>query len=341
MDVNAIFKEIGSKIYRYDENDNLVICRIVGLQNEQVMKVKDLASGAISKVNIKEFLEKWEWQKLKADGIISFALCDVGQQNNQIYDVIAALYRTDDIEEQIKEPWCVCRQNITDIFYNFFKTGSESDIDYVGLCMSRDSCPIDFDYNIMTACNGITASVTVNVYIEDSLDDILGCFHTNIFDSALDTLMKARISYIEYNSGHKLLLDPNRKDVHGYCKDLRTLLELNNFMMDFDSGFKIMDVDCEVEYDETGSLRSDITSKIEFMMKKRILKTYALEYDRSIDVDRLEMNYIFLRDPNKQIYIVGYILSAEEYIETDPEVLSAKNALIDIINGRYNMAKYK
>lgn len=341
MDYNLIYKEIGSKIYRYDDNDNLITYRIIGLQNEQVMKVKNLDTGETKKVNIKEFLEKYDWKKLQSDGIITFALCDVGQENNEIYDVIVALYRRDDINEQIIEPWCVCRQNITDVFYNFFKTGAETDIEYVGLCMSKNSCPVDFDYRVMLACNGVKASVTVNIYLEDSLDNILGCFHTNIFDSALSVLMETRKRYLEMISGHKLLIDPNRKDIHGYCKDLKTLLELNNFMMDFDSAFKIMDIDCEVEYDENGTLTRTITSRIEFMMKKKILKTYALEYDRSVDVDRIKMNYIFLRDPNKKIYLVGYLLSAEEYVETDPEVLAAKDSLYDIITKSHNKVKYQ
>lgn len=324
-----IFKELGSKIYRYDDNNNLELYRIIGFQNNEMMKVKNLNTKEISKVYIKSFLQKDGWYKIKPDGIIAFNIVTVGKDN--IEDIIVALYRTIDIENAIKEPYAVCRQNITDLFFNFFKTGSNEDREYVGLSMSRQSCPIDFNFNIMTSCNGITLSIITNIYLEDSLDEILETIHTNPFDQSLNNLMKMHCNFLEKK--YNISIDTNiRNDINGYCKNLYTLLELNRFMDDFNSAFNIEVVDCKIECDENGTIDINTKERLEYMMRKYIDFAAAIEYTRDIDIDRIKDSYVFLRDINDKLYLVVYTISDKEFNEAKGFITDAKNSIMDMIS---------
>lgn len=345
-------KYLGYKFYKEQEDGSFTIIRIIKLEeyNDKVV-IRNEETGNSKTVT---FASLKSYTPLKPTGVITFSNVKIySNENKTSYaeDVIVCLYRIIDIElDQNIPPYAICRQNINDIFYNLLSNKEEHDI--VGLSISRDNCPTNFDYRMMAACDEIVNYQMVAIYIDDTLDDILKCVNIKLFDKSLYNNFKIHMKTknpmwseeIDKNNPHKKLSD------NGWCRDLKSLLIDNNFItdlntmrniteFDFDISEDIITVDCKSPDGEPYQkqiLSDQCMMYFSYVFKVNMNSTMIIKYDYDIDLaDFNHTNYILVRDNTQSLYIVVYTVDGE-YIEKDLEDESNKMDFSD----RYRLAFY-
>lgn len=344
-------KYLGHKFYKQNEDDTFEIIRIIKLGefNDKVI-IRNEETGNTKTVT---FASLKGYTPLKPTGLVTFStvkVYDKGEKPPFPNDVVICLYRMIDIQlDQNVPPFAVCRQSITDIFYNLL--ADKEDHGIVGLSVTRDDCPTNFDYRIMAACDEICHYEMVNLYIDDTLDNILECIDTNIYDSVL----------FRNFSVHMKLKNPmwmeqtfkKTKEItsdSGWCSDLKSLLLDNNFITDMNTMRNITELDFDIsedfisehvklqnndEYDRV-SVSEECMKYLSYVFKVNMKTTMVIEYNYDIDLaDFNHSNYILLRDKTQKLYIVVYTVDGE-YIEKDLEDKSNKMDFSD----RYRLDFY-
>jgi hypothetical protein len=296
---------VGTKFYRYIDDEKLELIRIVGVQNTETVKVK-YEDGKVDKMKPQYILDNYK--TLRSDGIMVFSLVSVDAGGGKsIDDVIVTLHRKSDLEDGNSIPYCVCRQNVNDIFYEYNNPYPEHI--FAGCCVSIDTIIDGIDYSIMTACNGIELSIGVNVYMDDDLDTILSMVKLKRFDNALFALGQAEL---------KRIYEPNHKLIFGYCPDVKTLLVQNNFMYDFNACFGISQIAFELGYsDDTNEhLDMESTVKISYIIRENITSTYVIPFAKDVDLSKIGIDYMLVKTPSNKMYIIGYTKSGE-FVESE------------------------
>lgn len=304
---------LGAKYYKYNEYDELEVIRIYRHNESQVKAYVNDDKSFTKEMSIEELSK--EYVRLEAQAYVIFAIVKVG---NGLDDVIVSMHKRIDLASNEPTPYCVCRQNITDIFANQIKV---SDKMYVGCCMSLETCPPDVDYRIMMACNGFEKSVTVCTYMNDTLDDILYFVKTKDFDRSLEALFTDHVNYeIKKNPVLSAIKNKIMKlDTYdGYCKSLRLLLDANNFMYDYYRGFNIIPINEELTYDkETGVVSQNVVDIISDLYQINIKSTLCIEYDHDIDLDSIDNTYCLIMDNTDTLYVVAYVSNGSKHIEIE------------------------
>lgn len=273
---------LGDKFYRYiEETDTVEIIRISKIKNENSFSyvTVDNTKGTITK---SELLDSYT--KLKSDATIAFTIVNL---QDDMKDVIVAMYRTNDLENGVNLPYAVCRQNIFDLFTNQVQKGKTM---YFGVSVSVDTIPEDVPFEMTLACNGLVYDNKISVYMDDTLETILSFVNTGKFDAVLNSI------YTKVSNS----------EIKGYCNSLEQLLLENDFMYDFLRAFDIHRVDFELETQENGELDVNQRIIIEEMLKVEMFRTYVLEYDKEINLKEIKRNYILVSDKNNKLFIVGY-----------------------------------
>ena len=136
---------IGAYYFKY-ENDDLVLLRLYKVKDENTFLLKDKQKNKV--VLTKEQLE--EFTMIEPDGLIIHVLASDPRQG---VDTICMLYKIDDVDNNVMEPYAVCRQNIVDPFETILN--NDSNKIYVGVSMSRDTAPADFDFKSLYMASGV------------------------------------------------------------------------------------------------------------------------------------------------------------------------------------------
>lgn len=307
---------LGCKYYRYDENNNIEVVRVYKLLNNEYVKIYlDDDKDTKIKISIKELEEKYV--KLNPHAIINFCIAKIG---NNLDDIIVTMHKMLDLASNEPTPYCVCRQNITDVFANQLKISNKL---YVGCSMSLQTCPPDIDYRIMVACNDIDKCINICAYMDDKLSDIITLIPTkdmNDINRSLNALFIDHIDY-EVKTNPTLSMMRNRliqlDSYDGYCKTLKTLLEQNNFMYDFYQAFNIIPIDLEVHYNEEGVLNDDITEIISDLYEVNIVSTLCMKYWYDIDLEDINNDYVLIMDKNNNLYVVAYVSIGPKHIDIE------------------------
>lgn len=314
---------IGQKIFKKNDKDELTIYRI-----KEVRKSKELPKEikVIDESTDKEVTVEVESLKgftpLEPDGICTFSIVSVKDEFGKDHkDVIVTGSKFLNLKFGDKMPFCVCRQSITDIFYNLMATGYDENSMLVGLSINADSCPSNFDFRLTLACDQILYSDFINFYRTDTLEDIMKFVHISKFDTILWELFN------DYIRSSGKVQDTFKNESGGWCKNLNTLLRQNNFQNDLNEMLGITDVDFELapfiitktlpSGDGYQSLTDDLKDWISSIYKIAINDISVLEYNH--DINLAEFNnarYFLIRDNTKKLYIVVYTM-AGEYKEKD------------------------
>lgn len=274
---------LGDKFYSYNEDlDKVNIIRIVKIKNENSFSFLD--ENGTKKTITKEVIIR-EYTRLKPDATLSFNIVNL---ENNMKDIIVALYRTSDLTDGNMLPQCICRQNIVDFFSNQIQKNEERM--YIGVSVSKETIPEDVDYEMVLACNGIHYTNNVSVYLDDKLDTILSMVNVPKYDTVLKLL------HDHVNNTNKFM---------GYTSSLKQLLKENDFMYDFQKAFNIYRVpfDTIIIEDE---LEVGQRRLVEDILKVEMFKTYVIPYDREVDLKKIERDYVLISDTSKNVFILAY-----------------------------------
>ena len=300
---------LGAKYYRYDENDDIEIVRVTRHNDTEV---KILLNGSYKNISIKD-LES-QYVRLNPHAIVNFCIVKLKDGLN---DVIVTVHKMSDLSSNEPTPYCVCRQNITDIFANQIQISNKM---YVGCCMSLETCPPDIDYRIMIACNGMEKCVNVCAYMDDTLSTITGFVKAKDFNNTLESLFIDHVNAV-VKSDPKLSMMKDRimklDHYDGYCKSLDLLLKQNNFMYDFYRAFNIIPIDEEVTYNSEGTLDPKITDIISELYEVNITSTLCMQYWYDIDLESIENDYVLIMDKNDKLFVVAYVSNGPKNINIE------------------------
>lgn len=323
----------GVKFYKSIGQDEVEILRVIDIDNNSTGKAvaicKSDVRDEIIRIGADELASSYT--KIIPDGCVAFT---IGKENNAngswFEDVIVATYTAEDIGNNMACPSVVCRQLVKDFLYNM---GSGIDNhDYVGVCVTKDIVPQNMNYLSLLSVNSVSLFSAVNYYINDSINDIVSMLSSNALKKINKVLESNFIEYI--NSTYAL--DMGQKNTKGHCRDLKTLLEINNYQFHHDSVYNIVTTtlnikdSCKHVVEEDGKLEYDVLNddmliKLSRIYQKKITKAITLEYDQDISLDRLNKNNLLLiRDVTDTLYLI-HITTDGEYLKRDLDNLAVND----------------
>lgn len=334
---------LGCKFYKYtDPNDkhSLVIYRLIGLQNSETSKVINIDTKEVLKIKSSELMS--DYRIIRADGVVTASIvsCNISQEQdkkNMMDDVVVCLYTMKDLESTNDgKPYCVCRQNINDVFNEYMNSNP---VPQAGCCISRDDVPAHVNYDILTFCDEVGLSVVYNVYLDDDLDDILLMIRNTKFDNTIKEIHDKWVS----SYGKSMGLTEAQKQapsVYGYCTSLRQLLLENSFMYDFYAAFGVQKVAFTMKVNEKWEMIPPLVIEFSNIVRKNIKRAFVVPFSKDIDFEKIKMDYYILRDELGHMYVVAYIEDGQ-FVEDDEEAIKATKALHDYAELMHFGDKYK
>lgn len=262
----------------------------------KVVKVKNADTFSLATIDGKERFTKTreelakDYTKLTPNGYMIISVVENKMKEDLIQkDVVVALYRykQSEKEKQGNLPYCVCRQNVVNVFYQY----AGSNIRHCGMSMSVDTCPTNVNYELMIACDNVYNNVAIAVYMDDDLDEILKLFRHKPYDIVL-------------SSG----INNNVRGTVGYVSTLKELLTQEEFSKDFYKAFNITEVDFHIEYNkENLLLKREQTMIFEDYFKIEMFDAFVIPFDYTIRLKDIKKKYIMVySNVDKQVYIIIY-----------------------------------
>ena len=323
-------KYLGYKFYLDKGNNNFDVIKVIRVYEDNTFKVKSVDSDMTRNMGL-DTLRKYT--PLEPIGVITFNIL-LTEDN---FDVMVAAYKLFDIKMGDNNPYVVCRQGVRDFFYDLCCKGDpEVENHLVGVSVSRDTCPANMNINELTACDMVVDTRMVHFYREDSLKDILECLNQGPFNKILNIDFTDHIKSDPKYQPFML----ERKEKDGWCKNIKTLLEINNFMGDIDSMLQITAVDFIVKdyliSSEVGYQLNELAlTFFDYVFKVNAVDTRVIKYDNSVNLaDFNNSNYTLIRDKKNILYIVVYLVQGE-YLESELEDRMNKLSVSDKLRLSY------
>lgn len=299
---------IGAYFFKYEENEDgkqeLILLRLYKVKSKNTFLLRDKQKNKV--VLSKNQLE--EFSMLEPDGLIIHVLASDPQQG---IDTICLLYRMKDINDNINEPYAVCRQNIIDPFEMILN--NDKNTTFVGVSISKDTAPEGFDYKSVYMAAGVRNQKINFIYKDDSFEDIMSFVNEEIFDKAL-MIIKNHMD------------DSDIIKYKGFKSSYRSLLMENDFMYDFRRAFDIIRLNKSIDtsinrWTEDGiyKISQEEIRTIESLTKHVVIDPILIKYSKSIDLSEIKRSYIVFEDLNNELYIVSY--DKGEYINREYDSL--------------------
>lgn len=302
MDQEKMDKRIipGTKFFRYNEDkEEPEIIRIYKVsEDDKSIGYYDL-EGHKHDMKYDKLTE--EYKMLRPDGVILFSIVELSPGIN---DVIISLQNYSlDAKYNKALPFAICRQSVYDFFSNMATAATDPNRFTVGISVNQDSCPADVNFADLLTCGRLISNVSVSIYLDDTLNDILRYVKAKKYNEVLRSLKQ-------------ISLARNPEVMGGYTESLRELMSTNNFMYDFRKCFDIMEVPFTIDEDSE-ELSIDNIRYLENELKVNIMETYLIRYTKEIDLRTIKRDFKLVSssaDKYDKVYIVGYDKADGSYI---------------------------
>lgn len=289
----------------------------------KVVKVKNADTFSLTTIDGKERFTKTreelakDYTKLTPNGYMIISVVENKMKEDLVQkDVVVALYRykQSEKEKQGNLPYCVCRQNVVNVFYQY----AGSNIRHCGMSMSVDTCPTNVNYELMIACDNVYSNVAIAVYMDDNIEDILKLFRHKPYDIVL-------------SSG----VNNNVRGTVGYVSTLKELLTQEEFSKDFYKAFNITEIDFSIEYNkENLLLKREQTMWFEDYFKIEMFDAFVIPFDYTIRLKDIKKKYVMVySNVDKQVYIIIYTEGKiyNEYVAEEIRQIKNQAALFNQI----------
>lgn len=274
---------VGDIFYTPVSENEVMLLRITKIINENKYGV--ITSKGKFNISYDNLIEKYT--KLKPHGSIFFSIVNTGDTK----DVVISFFRRND---EGKLPYAVCRQNMENVFMTKGRlmNKKQDGLFDIGVSISQDTCPEDIDFNMMLICNNVLLSTRINVYLNDTFEDIINLIpKKNKFDAVLKELYDKTI-------GSNLV---------GLNENVEDLMANTGFMQDVCSGFNIRILPDVIEFDQkTNALSYDQCLWLQNEINYYVQDVYAFPYDFNISLNKIKRTYTLVKDKNEDVYIVMY-----------------------------------
>ncbi len=324
-----LYNMIGYKLFKENEDGSIHMIRIVGMhkpfkitdstKDPSEITIYDYDTKEKSKVRVDSLKE---YSPLKPDGVATFSIVNIRDGKGQICkDVIVTATKYLNIEYKLNVmPYAVCRQNITDVFYNLISRHEDDTL--VGMAINQDTCPANFDFGIMFAAESIVYSEFINFYRLDTMEDIMALIHVKKYDEVLSDLFDR---YIKHVNKPELQF---KNEAGGWCKNLKALITENNFQADINQMLGITQVDFNVnDYLDTVHkddieytvAKEDLRTWLSSLYKVNMTEVAVMTFDHDINLgDFNDTKYLLVRDNTDVLYLMVYTVEGE-FFEADLE----------------------
>lgn len=283
--------QLGAKLFQYKEDGTPEVIRLLEIDNAKGMyKCYRERNGSV--FNIKQSEVQSNWNLLTPDGIFGFMRVITTEY---MPDVVVTFARTGtDTDSNL--PYIICRQNVYDFFGNIGRNPATDDI-LVGISVTQDTIPAGINFKDLLKAKEIIDYEFCYGYLDDNLSDIFKFITTRRYDNHLRQLW----SGYDHSTpeGHQFI---------GYSRDLKEMLEVNNFMRDFRSAFGILFLPGPV-VEENEGLSEANKAYLGQLLNKTITETYLIRYTKEIDTRSIRRNWVLvssLAENLEKVYIVGY-----------------------------------
>jgi hypothetical protein len=335
---------VGYKIYKENEDGSIHMMRIMKVKRSgkvDDIKVYDYSDDEYKVVDVSTLSD---YTPLEPDGVLMASIVKIKNDGKTYRDVIISAAKFLNIKYKLSVmPYAVCRQSINDIFYEAM-TGEESDL--VGLAVNQDDCPQGFDFGLMFAADEVEFNEFVNFYRLDTLEDIYDLIRVSKYDAVLAELYEDHVKHV--NKPEFLF----KKECDGWCKDLKTLLTLNNFQSDINQMLGISEFDInlldnciEKEIPDNKDVKymvanDDLRMWLSYTYKLNMKEVNILEFDHDINLaDFNNASYLLIRDNTKKLYLAVYIVEGE-YLESDLIAKDKENDFMSKFKFMFSDKKY-
>ena len=294
---NKLIINSGGKYQTHDENGKVLSYRAIDIEDENNIVLLDESNNTIT-LETQELLDKWIM--ISPDAILDIMITSTNIDDEIYKDVYACVYRIEELYQKNTIPDLILDQDT----YSYSKNdnmGNMLDSIKVGDCFTKNYIPW-LSGNIMDVCDfdEITYHYTINIYINDTLDDIFKCIPDKVLS--------------KFNEILKELSKRNNAQINGYVDNLKALFADNDFIYHYRSIYNITQVDFPIvlgkeSYNSSGDivLNSKQLSRIQDIIKKYINNVTVIKYDRDIDLsDIVHFEHFLLSDSNEIIYLIAY-----------------------------------
>ena len=287
----------GAKYYKPISDNEYEILRVMNDKDENNFKCA--VGNTMNRKRISRQELDDEYTRLTPDGVLYLNIVNI----QEIQDVILMLYRTTDVDEGKSDPYCVCRQNITDLFANVLLPKYENLI--CGISVTADTIPENISMKNVMSCDSLTSSIGVCVYRNDTMDDLFKLFRSKEYDNVLCNLFTEHVRYKYKDDMREYLM---KRHVDGYCKNLKDLMMYNEFMYDFYTGFKVYPMDIEITRDEIkNGLSLYNRAMLSSIVLKNITKTLVIPYNEFVDITKVQKDCVLVQDRKSRTFLIGYV----------------------------------
>lgn len=287
---------IGTKFYKYDKSDNLMVFRIIRhrAENKFVLKNETLGNLAyFNKAELDSFI------RLIPDGIMVYSIVSIGEKPLDDHkDVITRLYKYNEfIDNQNPIPNVICRQNIVDIF----ETMACGNTNKLGCSISRDTCPSKTEFNAIGDCKSIDKIELTAIYIDDTLDTMLSLIRLSKYNIALKNYKEKILKF------SKSEFFGDRVEYKGLSETLRDLLSSTTFMDDFYSLFNINKIDFKIEIlPNNHQIPLMALAWLEKMFGHNMFNYTCIRYSKEISLSKIVREWKLLSDITDTLYVIVY-----------------------------------
>ena len=317
---------LGYKLFKINENNEAEIIRIIKIDNKnnklRNFEKVDIYNYSTDRIETGIKVEKLkDYTPLEPDAFFTISIATVVDTKGvELEDVVCTISNYRMVKSGMSTiPYGVCRQNITDVFNNLLVTSDNDDDMLVGLAVNMNTCPANFEYKNMFVAKSVRDDTFINFYVNDTIDDILKMVDVDIYNKVLSDLFNRHINHIQRPD--LLFLSEHG----GWCKDVETLLKINNFQSDINEMLDIMQVDFNImDYSIDKTLSKDgeeikyksmneaLNSWFSCMAKINITDSTILDYNHDIDLSNIA-NYYLIRDNTSTLYVIFYTKDNEKY----------------------------
>ena len=166
--------------------------------------------------------------------------------------------------------------------------------------------------NDVMYCEKVIDYKEINVYKTDTLTSLSYLLEN---DKSKDILYKGyehecnrQKEYIGYDKDHNF-----GDEINGYCKDLSTFIMKSGFIYDFYNVLGISTVDFPLH--ENYQLSEEEKYLVSVLYGGiKIDKTFITKFSYEIDLDKISMKYLLIKDSKDILWVVGYTEDKSEIV---------------------------
>lgn len=307
---------LGTKFQTF-ENGESVIRRLIkfkssfGGDEHYVLKEKEEDTNKI--VSNSVLCDKYI--RIAPDAFLNIMITKEPQvEGNASSDIYFCVNKSSDIVDEQKAPSLILRQN----YFNRFRNMGLSIFSniYIGDCITTMNGSKEELTEAMTFTE-IDKQLSIALYLDDSLEDILKCI-PNKFKKDMNATLALIKSTLPGN-------------VSGICDTYEQLLEEQDFMGNLMNIFNITKIDFPIiigneSYNSNGDiiLNNKQIKLLQDILKRYISDIIVIKYDKDIDVSQIvSTKHIMVNDSNNEMFLIAYTVAGYYTDEENEDVLKS------------------